>query len=190
MVHHNLFKKSLAADGDIIECGVFKGASFCALASFRDLLAPEKKLIGFDTFDKFPEEYSTDNQKYLKDFLKTAGSQSIDRKSLITAFRKKGIKNKVELVQGDIIKTIPNYIKKNPGLKISFLNLDVDMYEPTLVTLEYFWPKISKNGILVLDDYNVFPGETKAVNNYFKNKKINIKKYSYRETPYYIIKKG
>ena len=83
--------------------------------------------------------------------------------------------------------TIPNYIKDNPQLKISILNLDTDIYEPALCILEYLWDKIVKGGILILDDYGVFPGETKAVDEFFNNK-IKINKIPF-STPFsYIIK--
>ncbi len=87
------------------------------------------------------------------------------------------------------MKTIPEYVKKHPNMKISLLNLDVDLYEPTKVILENLFPKIVKGGIIILDDYNIFPGETKAVKEYFKNKNVIINRFDYRKSPSYIIKK-
>ena len=58
-----------------------------------------------------------------------------------------------------------------------------------------FYSKISKGGILILDNFNpsgsgyTFPGEIKAVKEFIKNKKIDIKRFDYRTTPCYIIKK-
>ena len=42
--------------GDIVECGVFKGASLIRLATFRDLIedSQKRKILGFDSFGKFP----------------------------------------------------------------------------------------------------------------------------------------
>jgi len=92
------------------------------------------------------------------------------------------------LVKGNIVQTVPDYVKKYPKLKISFLNLDSDAYEPAKIILEYLYPKITKGGILLLDDYGVWPGETEAVDEYFKNKNVKIKKSSFSNTPSYIIK--
>ena len=78
--------------------------------------------------------------------------------------------------------------RSNPELKISLLNLDTDIYEPAVTILEHFYPKITKGGILMLDDYGTHPGETKAVDEYFKNKTVEIKKFSFSMTPCYIIK--
>ena len=87
------------------------------------------------------------------------------------------------------MKTIPEYVKKHPSMKISLLNLDVDLYEPTKIILENLFPKVVKGGIIILDDYNVFAGETKAVKEYFRDKKVLIKKFDYRKSPSYIVKK-
>jgi len=57
------------------------------------------------------------------------------------------------------------------------------------VILENFYPRLTKGGVLILDDYGVFPGETKAVNEFLRNKKIKIRKFNFRKTPTYIIKK-
>ena len=101
----------------------------------------------------------------------------------------KGVERNVELIEGDITKTVPKYVEDNPRLKISLLNLDTDIYEPAATILENLYPKITKGGILLLDDYETFPGEAKAVDDYFKDEDIEIKKFSYCLSPSYIIKK-
>ena len=100
---------------------------------------------------------------------------------------KKTNKN-VELIKGDITKTVPKYLKTHPELKISLLNLDTDIYEPSVTILENLYPRLVKNGVLILDDYGIFPGETKAVDDYFKNKDVEIKKFPFAATPSFIIK--
>lgn len=158
---------------------------------FRELskYPQKKKIIGFDTFGKFPETNFKKDSKSRKNFIKIAGDTSISKNQLVNVLKNKGITKKIELIKGDIIQTIPQYIKSHPKLKISLLNLDTDIYEPAVTILENLYPRISKGGILILDDYKVFPGETKAVNDYFKRKKISIKKFPFSKTPYYIIKK-
>ena len=73
-----------------------------------------------------------------------------------------------------MLKTIPLFLKKNKKLKFSFINLDLDLYEPSLLVLEKFYPKLSKNGIIVLDNFKQFYGETKAVREFVKIKGIKI----------------
>ncbi len=92
-------------------------------------------------------------------------------------------------MEGDISQTVPEYLNKNPHLKISLLNLDTDIYEPAVTILENLYPRISIGGILIVDDYGVFAGETKAVDNFFKDKNIQINKFPFAKTPSFIIKK-
>lgn len=190
LAHYELFKMVKDLPGAMIECGVFKGVSFARFAGFRDLFgnAFSHKLIGFDIFGPFPETNFEEDKKYRTHFVETAGEQSISKEQLTNILSKKGIDKNVELVEGDIVKTIPDYIKKNSHLKISLLNLDTDIYEPAVVILEHLWPRIVKGGILIIDDYGVFPGETKAVDDYFKDKNVKILKFPFAMTPCYIIK--
>ncbi len=190
LVHYELFKMTRDLPGAMVECGVFKGASFVRFAGFRNLFGNpfSHKLIGFDTFGKFPETDYKEDKKYRKKLVEIGGEQSISKEQLFEVLKNKGVDKNIELVEGDAVKTIPKYFKKNPHLKISLLNLDTDIYEPAVVILKYFWPRIVKGGVLILDDYGVFPGETKAADEYFKNKNVKIIKFPFAMTPCFIIK--
>jgi len=50
------------------------------------------------------------------------------------------------------------------------LRLDTDFYESTKIELEVLFPKLEKNGILIIDDYGTYKGARKAVDEYFKKK--------------------
>ncbi len=190
LAHFELFKMISGLRGAIVECGVFKGASFVRFAMFRSLFEEKKKrrIIGFDTFEEFPETNFEDDKQCREDFLKKAGTQSISVGQLKSVLKKKKCEDNTELVKGDITKTLPEYVKSHPRLKISMLNLDVDIYEPAATVLEYLYPKIVKGGVLLLDDYKIFPGETKAVDDYFKGSKVIIREFPFSVTPKYIIK--
>ena len=188
--HYEIYKMIKEVPGEIIECGVFKGASYLRFAMFREIFGNpfSKKIIGFDTFSKFPETTFQDDTKARNKFISSAGSDSISKEQLLKILDNKGLNKHVDLIEGDITETVPSYVKANPELKISLLNLDTDIYEPTVTILEHLYPKITKGGILMLDDYGTHPGETKAVDEYFKNKTVEIKKFSFAMTPCYIIK--
>ncbi|WP_321493259.1 TylF/MycF/NovP-related O-methyltransferase [uncultured Desulfobacter sp.] len=150
--------------------------------------AYSRKIIGFDTFSEFPEpEYEPDKAK-LASWLEAAGNKSISREQLLKVLAHKGICTGIELIEGDIRETIPEYLEKNPGLRISLLNLDTDIYEPAKVILEHLYPRIVPGEILILDDYGVYPGENKAVEEYFSGKKIDLQKMPFAMTPCYLIK--
>lgn len=190
LAHYELFKLVSQVPGAIVECGVLKGASFSRFTMFREIFSNpfSKKIIGFDTFGKFPETSFEDDKKPREQQITSAGIESISKEQLYDVLKHKGTDKNVELVEGDITKTVPKYVKDNPQLKISLLNLDTDIYEPAVTILENFYPRITRGGILILDDYETFPGEAKAVDDYFKDRKIEIKKFSFCMTPCYIVK--
>ena len=74
--------------------------------------------------------------------------------------------------------------------KISLINLDFDLYYPSKIALEKSWPKLSKNGIIIFDNYKIFDGETKAVDEFLKKNKIfkKLKKIKIFRTFYYLQK--
>jgi hypothetical protein len=190
LAHYELYKQALGRPGALVECGVFKGASLARFAIYRQLLQSpaQRPLIGFDIFGAFPETTHKADIGLRKKFVKEAGLQGIGVDQLKKVLRHKGVEKNIELVKGDILKTVPAYVKAHPKLKIALLNLDTDVYEPAKVILEQLYPRIVKGGLLVLDDYGVFPGETKAVDDYFKGRRIKIRRFAFAKTPCYIVK--
>lgn len=190
LAHYELFKLALEIPGAIVECGVFKGASLARFSMFREVFCNpfSKKIIAFDIFGEFPETNFQDDKKFRQNFINAAGSQSISTEQMMEVLKNKRTDLFVELIKGDITKTVPQYLKDHPELKISLLNLDTDIYEPAVTILENLYPRIVKGGILILDDYGTFPGETKAVDEYFKNRNVTIRKFPFSMTPCYIIK--
>ena len=57
LYQYEIYKKILKLPGDVVECGVFKGASLVRLLTFRENLENtfSRKIIGFDAFGKFPK---------------------------------------------------------------------------------------------------------------------------------------
>lgn len=148
LAHYELFKMALNVPGTIVECGVFKGASLARFAMFRDLFGNpfSKKIIGFDTFGAFPETSFNPDKVVREEFIDAAGDQSISVDQMMKVLEHKGCDKFVELVSGDICETVPKYVKDHPELKISLLNLDTDIYEPAVTTLERLYPRIERGG--------------------------------------------
>ena len=184
-----VFKKSNKVPGSILECGIFKGSSFIRLLTYRNLLGIYgKKVIGFDAFGKFPKQNIKEDQRFAKFHDKTSG-KAINEKKLKNYLIKKKFKN-FSLIKGNVHDTIPEYIKRNKNLKISFLNLDLDVYEPTKFVLDQLYKKVSKNGIILIDDFKKVKGATLATRKFLKKyKKLKIQSLEYDKRLYYIIKK-
>ncbi len=191
--HYELFKKTLAIPGAIVECGVFRGASLIRFATFRDIFSDPsaKKVIGFDTFSEYPEPDLPGDKAHMEEFTEGAGKDCISRQQLLSIFSAKGIDN-IELIEGNIIKTVPNYAKQHPELRLSLLHLDCTVYKPTLVALENFYDRLVSGGILLLNGYGKegVEGETKAVDDFFGIECPRIRKLPFAFSPCYIRKEG
>lgn len=189
ITHYELYKMITNLPGDVVELGVFKGTSLIRFATYRELLenVNSRKIIGFDSFGEFPKTDYEEDKLLRQKFINSAGS-GLSVNDLEECFKYKGIKN-VELVKGDILKELPLYIKNKPQLRISLLHIDTDIYEPAKMALEILYDKIVGGGVLIFDDYGTFPGETKAVDEFFKDKNISLRKFPFSHNiPVYIIK--
>ena len=93
-----------------------------------------------------------------------------------------------EFIKGDINKTIPKYCKDNEHLKIALLHIDTDVYEPAVTILNNMYDRVVRGGVIMFDDYGTFPGETKAVDEFIKDKGITVKKLSISHIPSFIVK--
>ncbi len=186
---YEIYKKILHVKGDIVECGVFKGASLIRFASFRDILenSRKRKILGFDSFGKFPIPRLKINKNSDINFAKRHDKNiglGITIEKLNFYLKKKQIKN-FHLIKGNVINTVPKYYK-NKKNKIALLHLDLDIYEPTDFVLNYLLKRITKGGIILLDDYQHIKGATLAVNNFVKMNKLKIKKVSKNGRPSFI----
>jgi hypothetical protein len=187
--HYEFFKMSSNIRGEIVECGVFKGASLAKWVKFRELLENKysRKIIAFDTFGKFPDAHYEKDKVQRNKFIQEAGDSSISLKQLTSLLDGLSLNSNIELVEGDILETVPQYTIDNPQLKISLLHVDVDLYEPTKVILDELYPHVANGGVIVFDDYGAFAGANKAVDEYFKENVV-IKKLPFSDSIGYIIK--
>ncbi len=190
VAHLDLYRRILDLPGHLVECGVFKGASLARFAMFRALFEAQhsRRLIGFDIFGAFPATEHKGDQPLREKFIASAGDQSIGIDQLKSVLEHKGANKNIDLVAGDICKTVPDYVAKHPELKIALLNLDTDIYEPAVTVLEHLYPRIVPGGILIIDDYGTFPGETEAVDKYFAGRSVRIQKFPYAMTPAFLVK--
>jgi hypothetical protein len=101
-------------------------------------------------------------------------------------------KPRVVLVDGNIEESVPRFIEQNPGLRISLLHVDCDLYRPTRTALEALWPRVVTGGVVVFDDYGVRPweGESAAADEYFMEKNIVLRRLDWAHSPGAYVVKG
>lgn len=190
ITHLEFFKQTSTVRGEIVEFGVFKGNSFFRWIKFRDLLeqTSSRKIIGFDIFGDFPKAVFEEDKARRDAFVKeTNGGKSISYEEINQLLKLQGLNKNIDIIKGDILVTLDEYLEKNPHLKISLLHIDVDLYEPTKHILEKLYDKVTKGGIIIFDDYGAFSGANKAVDDFFVNN-VSIKKLPFSNAISYIVK--
>lgn len=153
--------------GDIVDAGAYKGTSTLQFAHAINAYQPNtrKRVISFDTFDAVFPKAREDEAQTASDHMKTYEATAYGE--LVKAIENHGLENRVEIVKGDITETMPQYVKDNPGFRISILHCDLDVYPATLETLKAAWHRIVPGGIAVFDEYAINQwGEADAVDEF------------------------
>lgn len=165
--------------GVFIECGVGAGAQ---LAAMQLANSEYRHILAYDSFEGIPlAGIEDDTQPGIGDIAHDVNTPIEQRliSSGITCHSVEDVKRNIyksgpiELIQfikGWFQDTLPfNNIDQ-----IAVLRLDGDLYESTLVCLEYLYPKVSKGGYVIIDDY-ALTGARKAVDKYFSDNNIKVK---------------
>lgn len=144
-------------EGDTVECGAYQGASSSIMC--RKILGTLKKHHIFDSFEGLSVPHPEDGLYWKKGDL--VSSEDAIRKNLrefdFIVYHKGWIPEKFHQVNGK---------------RFSFVHIDVDLYKPTLDSLEFFYEKVNPGGIILCDDYgfNSCPGAKQAFDSFFCDK--------------------
>ena len=150
---------AIREEGHFAECGVFKGASAYILAKELKNAGSGKKLHLFDLFEGLSAPASIDGEHWTKgDMLGRLDEVQNNLRDMAThIIYHKG--------------WIPEGFDKNAQDVFSFVHIDVDLHQPTLDSLAYFYPRMSRHGVILCDDYGfeTCPGARKAFDDFFKS---------------------
>jgi hypothetical protein len=167
--------------GDFVECGVWRGGSVMLIAyTLFEMSETNRKIYLYDTFEGMTkpteDDYLVSNpnklaivnwekeQKENYNKWNFVSLPEVKKNMLSTGYPE----NNIVFVGGKVEDTIPNIAPK----KIALLRLDTDWYESTKYELRHLFPLISKNGVLIIDDYGCWAGSKKATDEYFSNKVV------------------
>lgn len=169
-------------DGDVVECGVWKGGNILGIMEYLHHHKIDKNIWLFDTFKGMtdPEENDIDlnnnhasNMLHIPVVLAYSPIDEVKENLSRSNFNKENL----IFVIGDVSETLIN--KNNIPEKISLLRLDTDWYKSTKDELNYLYPKLENKGVLIVDDYGHWKGSKQAVDEYFYDKNILIEKIDY-----------
>jgi len=149
---YNACEQTKKIEGDIAEVGVYRGGSARIICEIKG----NRPLHLFDTFMGLPEVEEIDSS-----FKK--GQYAEVYKNVKKYLEKY---SNIHFYKG--IFPLTSYPLKNK--KFSFVNLDVDLYKSTLDCLNFFYPRMTRGGIIISHDYIYAAGVKKAVDEFFKDK--------------------
>ncbi len=138
-------------DGVFAELGVYKGDT----SEVINAMAPERDIHLFDTFEGFQQkDLDIEEGKAATYSTHNFADTSIER----VQSRLKSDKFKYHKGY------FPESTKNLEDYEYALVNMDVDLYNPTVAGLEYFYPRLTPGGVIIVHDYNPdWPGIMKAV---------------------------
>lgn len=139
--------------GDIAEVGVFRGASAKLICEAR---SGNKDVHLFDTFEGLPAPGEQDQQFREGQF----ASSLADVRDFLKGYPR------VHLYKG----LFPETAGPVRDRSFSFVHLDVDLYQSTLDALQFFYPRMTRGGIILGHDYILKAGPTKAFVEFFSDR--------------------
>jgi O-methyltransferase len=148
--------------GDLAELGVYQGHT----ARLFHHYLPERPLHLFDTFSGFDEADMTSEAKVTG--LKVAAEFADTSVEMVLKRIAPRQPENVVVHQGFFPGTIPSGWEEK---QFAFVHVDADLYEPILAALRYFYPKVPAGGMIVVHDYNAWPGSRRAVTEFLADKK-------------------
>lgn len=183
--------------GDIVECGVFKGSGLLTWLKLLNIYEPHsiKKVVGFDFFDPgfvddMPDGVDKQTMKQVFDRVKDLDLNDVSLEGIRNKILNAGFgEDKFELIKGDIKTTSQEYVIKRPGMRISVLYLDMDLYEPTYFALQMLWNNVVPGGVVVFDEYAYHSwSESDAADEFVKQKNLKLIKTNIKTPTAYIVK--
>jgi hypothetical protein len=157
---------TLNIEGDTAECGVFDGATSYLICSAGKRTGVRKTHHAFDSWEGLSapsDEDRTENKFNI--FFWEKGDLSVTQEQTMQNLSDF---DNVIYYKG----WIPERFHEIKDKRFSFVHIDVDIYEPTRDSLEFFYPRMSPGGVILCDDYgyHTCPGAHKAFDDFMRKK--------------------
>jgi O-methyltransferase len=161
--------------GDFSECGCWKGHSTYVISRIIKESGKRCDLLVFDSFEGGLSEKSQKDGNERVNSL----AEAVRREKEMFASGEEEVRDNlrefpfVHLFAG----WIPERFPEVSDSRFCFVHIDVDLYQPTLDSLEFFFPRLSPGGVIVLDDYGFtqFPGCRMAALEFFSKQTCSLK---------------
>lgn len=142
----DLLNNTLSIEGDVVECGCYRGGTGLMIGLFFKANNIKKKIHLFDSFEGLPNPSNEKDKGY------TEGDFKSEFDELSSLIKELGLEDYVVLHKGWFKDTIERFLED--AEKISLLHIDCDLYESTIDSFGPLQPLVSDGGVVVFDDYN------------------------------------
>lgn len=179
---YEFYKSTLGLAGHIAEVGIYKGGSLLYFSKLTQIFEPNSftQVHGFDWFQG--NAPSSDE----KGIVSNSDIESYDR--LMALIKAQQLDNIAKVHKLDVTKELVGFFEKYPHLQFKMIFLDAGMYEVMKACLPLFWERLNKGGYLILDQFNfeIAPGETKAVREILGDVEIRTLPWGWMPTAYIV----
>ena len=133
---------AMQLDGDFVECGVNRGFLSASVMSYVEFASRrDRKFYLFDTYSGLVDELVTS-----EDVAAHRHDYGDCHQFVVDAFR---AYPNVVIVKG----IVPASLSTVPITRVAYLSIDMNCVQPEIAAMEFFWPKLTGGGIVILDDY-------------------------------------
>lgn len=163
--------------GDIVECGCFRGlSSWVICQTLHEEYGPFDG-TGFHIFDSFAGLSAPAEEDVL-------APETKDLERLLAMMAPGNFNCSEEDVRRHLAAFpgiqyhpgwLPQSLEQEEERRYRFIHLDVDLFQPTLGALEYFYPRLVSGGLVISDDYG-WPGGRKAFDTFCMRHDVPLEK--------------
>lgn len=172
-------------DGCVVECGTWRGGMIAGIA---DVLGPDRRYFLYDSYEGLPPAGKDDGEGAVYWQNNTSSATYYDNCSAseeeARAAMSRSAARDYRIVKGWFEQTLPVAAPTEP---IALLRMDADWYESTLSILDNLASRVVPGGMIIVDDYYVWEGCTKAVNEYAARNKWKIRESRYAEVCFIVV---
>jgi O-methyltransferase len=161
---YQLAKMQSTVEGDYLELGAYRCGATLLLAAGDNLT--DKTIYIIDSFEGLPDVTAHDP------FWKKGDMGDPNLNEIRYFLRINLVKTKHIILKG----FFPNQIDLESLQKSwALVHIDTDLYQPTVDALNFFYPKLSFGGMIIVDDYGSIscPGVEKAVTEFCESNSVS-----------------
>ena len=154
-------------EGDFVECGVYKGGYTMAVMDYINFPKLNKHFWLFDTYEGLAFDHLTEKEKASGLYEQYSHYESCYE----------WVQQVFKDLPASIVKgTVPETLPQCKADKICYLSIDMNCVEPEIDAVTYFWDKLVKGAVIILDDYGfkLHIEQKKAFDKFAREKNVPI----------------